>query len=91
MRLWLSPGGDVVALVCAAQGESLVVVIPPTLDPIALALARAALGPLAIERAPATRVNALLPAATADPAAIEAAIAFLEGAPSTTGQLLEIS
>ena len=90
MRLTLEPGGDIAALVREAVGESLVVVIPATLDPLAMAQARAAIGPLATELAPATWVNAVVSAADADPVDVDAAVAFLEKARSTTGQLIEI-
>lgn len=91
MRLDLGVADDIAALVRAAKAESLAVAIAPGRDPLALAQARAAIGPLAIERAPATRVNAVLWSEGADPADIAAAIAFLERARSTTGQILEIS
>lgn len=90
MRLVLAPGDDIAALVRRAHGESVVVVIPATLDPLAMAQARAAIGPLAVELAPGCRLNAVCPTVAADPVDVEAAIAFLEQARSTTGQLLEI-
>ena len=45
MLLKLEPGGDIAALVRGALGESRIVVIPATLDPLAMAQARAAIGP----------------------------------------------
>lgn len=91
MRLTLAPGDDLAALIRASTPEvSLAVIVMPGRDPLSLALARAAIGPLAIERAPA-RLNAVLPHPQADPADVEAALAWLEGAASTTGQLIEIS
>lgn len=90
-RVAVGPGDDAAALVRAADAESVLVLIDPALDPLALALARAAIGPLAVERAPGTRVNALQAAADADPADVEAAVRFLERARSTTGQLLEVA
>lgn len=90
MRLTLEPGADIAALVRGAVGDSLTVVIPSTLDALAMAQARAAIGPLAVELAPATRVNAVALAEGADSADVDAAVAFLENAPSTTGQLIEI-
>ena len=89
MRLTLEPGGDIAALVRGAVGTSLVVAISATLDALAMAQARAAIGPLAIELAPATRVNAVVLAEAGDPADVDAAVAFLENASSTTGQLIE--
>ena len=90
MRLTLEPGGDIAALVRGAVGESLVVVIPATLDPLAMAQARAAIGPLAVELAPTACVNAVVSTEDADPFDVDAAVAFLENARSTTGQLIEI-
>ena len=90
MRLTLEPGVDIAALVRRASGESLVVMIPATLDALAMAQARAAIGPLAVELAPATRVNAVVLAEGADPADVDAAVAFLEQARSTTGQMIEM-
>lgn len=90
MRLTLEPGGDVAALVRGAVGESRIVVISATLDALAMAQARAAIGPLAVELAPATRVNAVVLAEATHPADVDAAVAFLEAARSTTGQVLEI-
>ena len=90
MRLTLEPGEDIAALVRGAVGESVVVVIPATLDALAMAQARAAIGPLAVEFAPATRVNAVVLEEGGDPADVDAAVAFLEQARSTTGQLIEI-
>lgn len=90
MRIDLSASDDLVARVRAATGDSVVVVIAPR-DPLAMALARAAIGPLAVEHAPAMRVNAVVPVQGADPHDVDAAVAFLAGAPSTTGQVLEIS
>lgn len=66
------------------------VVIPAALDALAMALAKAAIGPLAVELAPATRVNAVVLEEGGDPADVDAAVAFLEQARSTTGQLIEI-
>ncbi|KQN31359.1 hypothetical protein ASF00_00625 [Sphingomonas sp. Leaf34] len=90
MRLTLEPGGDIAALVRGAWGDSLVVMIPAALDSLAMAQARAAIGPLAIELAPATRVNAVVLAEEAQPDDVDAAVEFLEAARSTTGQVLPI-
>ena len=90
MLLALQPDGDIAALVRGAVGASRIVLIPATLDPLTMAQARAAIGPLAVELAPAVRVNAVTAAEGADPADVDAAVTFLENAPSTTGQLLDI-
>ena len=91
MRIDLSPEADIATAVRAAQGDSLVVVIAPGRDPLAQALAEAAIAPLAMERAPRMRVNAVIVGTDADPAAVDAAVAFLESATSTTGQALRVS
>lgn len=91
MRLLLAPGNDIAALVRGADAESLVVVIPQDLGSVPLAMTLAALEPLAVERAPATRVNAVLATATARAGDVDAAVAFLERAVSTTGQIIEVS
>ena len=91
MRLDLAERDDLPARVRANGGESLVIVIDAGWAPLALALAKAAVAPLAIERAPGGRLNLVVRGAAADPVAVEAAIAFLETARSTTGQVLEIS
>lgn len=92
MRLELPPDADLAALVRGvAGGGSLVLVIAAGRDPVRAAATRAMLAPLAVELAPATRLNAVLPAPGAAPARVDAAVAFLEGAASTTGQWLEVS
>lgn len=87
----LGPGDDAAAVVRAVNGESVVVLFDPGLDPLALARARAAIGPLAVERAPTTRVNAVAPLPNARSEDVEAAVRFLDTARSTTGQVLEVS
>jgi hypothetical protein len=90
MRIDLAAGDDPAARVRAAWGDSVVLVIAAR-DPLEMALARAAIAPLAIERAPAMRVNAVVPAAGADPRDVDATVAFLERARSTTGQILDLA
>lgn len=90
VRVRVGPGDDAAALVRAAEGESVLVMLDAALPALELAAARAMIGPLAVERAPATRVNAVVAGERADAAAVEAAAAFLEGACSTTGQVLEV-
>lgn len=91
MRLALTEADDLPARVRAADDESVVVVIDAGWSRLASALALAAIAPLAIERAPAGRLNLVVRGAEADPAAVDAAVAFLEGARSTTGQVLTVS
>jgi len=73
----------------ASTAEHLLLMLAPDLPPLEAALLRAALEPLAIERAPA-RLNAVAAGPAADRQAVEAAARFLEGAGSTTGQLLRV-
>ena len=94
MRVRVGPGDDAAALARAAAAGgagSVLLVFDPALAPLEVALARAALPPLAVELAPEVRVNALAAATDADPADVEAAAHFLAGARSTTGQVLDVS
>ncbi|GAA3704379.1 hypothetical protein GCM10022268_12490 [Sphingomonas cynarae] len=83
----LEPGDDAVELIRALSGDSAVVVIRPGRNPTALALARAAVVALALERAP-MRINAVEPGATTDVAAIAGAVGYLASAPAVTGQVM---
>ncbi len=93
-----APGDDIAALVRAAlvraarvraaTGDSLVVVIEPGRDPLSAALAEASIAPLAVEHAPGMRVNAVIAGDTVADA--EAMAAFLDGARSTTGQVVGV-
>ena len=91
VRVTVGAGDDVVAFVRAAEAESVLVLLDPALDAIGAAQTRAAVEPLAVERAPVTRVNAVSAAADADPRDVEYAARYLEGAGSVTGQLLEVA
>jgi len=74
----------------ADERDSVLLFIAGDVPALDRALLRAAVGPLAIELAPATRLNALdVAPGAADDAGIAAA-RFLTAAESTTGQLLEI-
>lgn len=94
MRVTLTQGDDVAAIVRdAVRGSSicsLVVVMPPLGDALADAVARASIAPLAIECAPDVRINAVVAHGAATVADIEAAVLFLDDARSTTGQIIEI-
>ncbi|PAX06576.1 Rossmann fold domain-containing protein [Sphingomonas lenta] len=90
-RVRVGPGDDVAALVRGAEGESVLVLLDASLDALLVIQARAAIGPLAVERAPDTRVNAIVAGEGADADNVEAAARFLEGARSTTGQVLEVT
>ncbi len=89
MRLDLAAADDLARCVRGAEGESVVLVIGPR-EPLAMAMTRAAIAPLAIERAPTMRVNAVVPGHGADPRDVGAAVAFLDSARSTTGQILDV-
>lgn len=91
MRRDLAVDDDLVALVRATVGGSLVVVIQPGRSALALAQTCAAIGPLAIEQAPERRINAVLVGVESDATAVAAAARFLDSAASTTGQIVAIS
>lgn len=91
MRVVLAEGDDIAAIVGAAVSDSIVLVIELPWSPLALALAQAAVAPLAIERAPGVRVNAVVVGAGAERGAVDAAIGFLDSARSTTGQVLTVA
>jgi hypothetical protein len=74
----------------SAGRQSVLVMIDPDVAGISRAMLRAAIGPLAIASAPATRVNALDIAAGASTDAVIAAAAFLATAGSTTGQVIDV-
>lgn len=91
MRLDLGEADELPVRVREVTDESVVVVIDAGWAPLAFAMAQAAIAPLAIERAPAGRLNLVVRGARADGAAVDAAVGFLEAARSTTGQILAIS
>ncbi|MDO7842933.1 Rossmann fold domain-containing protein [Sphingomonas immobilis] len=68
-----------------------VLVILPEVSPLARAMLRAAIAPLAAERAPATRIGAVEIAGGSDPSDVIAAVQFLANAASTTGQVLAVA
>ena len=83
--------GDAVAALRAAAGDVVLLVIEPSVPELDKAMLLAAIGPLAVERAPAVRIAALDVADGADLADVVAAAAFLVVAHSTTGQVLRIA
>ncbi|WP_147453149.1 Rossmann fold domain-containing protein [Sphingomonas sp. PP-CE-3A-406] len=91
MRLTLESDGDIVSLIRSAEAESIVVVVvQPSANALWTALARAAIPPLAIERAPGCRVNAVFAEEGACDADVDAAAEFLDCARSTTGQIIDV-
>lgn len=90
-RLVLTPEDDAAARLREARGPAVTAVVLPGRDPLALAEVRAAVKVVAVERAPDVRVNAVLAGASASPAAVEAAAAYLAGAHAVTGQWLEMA
>jgi hypothetical protein len=90
MRIDVGRGDDLAALVRADGAESLVIVIATGDSPLWLAEAKAAIAPLAIEQAPGRRINAVVAGSHALAADVAAAVAFLDRAGSTTGQLLAV-
>lgn len=90
-QIVLTPEDDVAARLREAERPAVTAVVIPGRDPLALAAARAAVEVVAVERAPDVRVNAVLAGASASPAAVEAAAAYLAGAHAVTGQWLEVA
>lgn len=74
----------------AAAGEAVLVVIEPGLGAVDEAAIVAALSPLALERAPGQRVNALLIRENATAESVGAATRYLAGAVAVTGQVLRL-
>lgn len=72
------------------ERDSVLLLIATDVPALDRAMLRAAIGPLAIDMAPTTRLNALDIANSAADDVVVAAARFLTGAASTTGQLLEI-
>ena len=85
----VGPGDDVAALARGAGGD-VVLVVGPGMDALELARALASVGPLAVELAPAARINVVVAGEGAEPDDVAAAARFLDGARSTTGQVLEV-
>ena len=85
------PIAETLRAVRAAVDTVVVVIVPHDLPAVERAMLIAAIGPLAIERAPAQRVCALDLGAAADPADVAAAVRFLARAASTTGQVLKVA
>ncbi len=79
-----------VAGVRAAAGEAVLVVIEAGLSPVDEAAMLAALSPLALERAPEQRVNAVVLGEGAAPESVAAAERYLAGAVAVTGQVLRL-
>lgn len=73
-----------------AGAEAVLVVIEPGLGAVDAAAMLAALSPLALERAPEQRVNALVLGADAAATSVAAAIGYLAGATAVTGQVLRV-
>lgn len=86
------PGSDVAEIMRLLRETSgvevLLVLIDPAMPAIDRAMLLAAIGPLAVERAPDTRINAIAVEAGAAPDDVIATARFLAGAGSTTGQVL---
>ena len=74
----------------APQADMILLVIDGAVPNLDAAMLIAALGPLAVEVAPATRIVALQVATGADEDDVVVAAQFLTGAASTTGQVLRI-
>lgn len=83
------PVAATVAAIEAADAEIVLVLVGADLPAVERAMLLAAIGPLAVARAP-VRVCALDVGADADEADVVAAARYLAGAGSTTGQVLVV-
>jgi hypothetical protein len=86
-----APVADLLAAIRAATSECVLLIFLPEASALDRAMLLAAIGPLAVERAPAHRICALDIKAGASEADIVAAARFLAHAASTTGQVLALS
>lgn len=84
-----APVAELVARIRAAPAELVLLLVTAETSPVDRAMLHAAIGPLAVERAPA-RVCALDIASSASETDVVAAASFLARAASTTGQLLSV-
>jgi hypothetical protein len=84
------PIGDMIEQVRSVGAEMILILAGPDLTGIDRAMLLAAIGPLAIELAPARRIGALDVADGAAVADVAATARFLIEAGSTTGQTLRI-
>ncbi len=82
---------DIVAKMRSAAGEIILLLIDPGVPQLERAMLIAAIGPLAIEHAPASRIGAIDIGEGAVLPDVEAAARFLVAARSTTGQVLVVS
>ena len=73
-----------------AMAPIVILLIGPEIPPVEHAMLIAAIGPLAIEVAPATRLCAIDMLSGGDVADVIAAARFLASAQSTTGQVLRV-
>ncbi len=97
VRIDLAPDDDPAAVLRRAAGGAAggavtavtAVMVMPAGAP-ALALIRAIVGVVALERAPGVRINAVVVAPGAPAEAVAASVAFLGGADAVTGQVIEL-
>ena len=82
---------DIVGKMRSAEGEIILLLIDSEVAALDRAMLIAAIGPLAIERAPATRVGTIDIIGGAAQKDVEAAARFLATARSTTGQVLVVA
>lgn len=83
--------GEIVDRLRGATAGMVLLLIDSSIPVIDRAMLIAAIGPLAVERAPHGRIGAIDVAPGAEPADVVAAAHFLMAARSTTGQTLTIS
>jgi hypothetical protein len=83
--------GQVVELLRAAEGEVVLLLIDSSIQPIDRGMLIAAIGPIAIEKAPRVRIGAIDVTAGAAVEDVVATARFLATARSTTGQVLTVA
>ena len=84
------PVAPIIAALRRSGAEFALLVVDAPVPALDRALLLAAIGPLAVELAPRTRIGAIDIAPGAALSDVAAAAAFLAGARSTTGQVLKI-
>lgn len=82
---------EVVRQIRASGADFVLLLIDSRVPALERAMLMGAIGPLAIELAPTTRIGAIDAATGADPGDVAAAARFLAAARSTTGQILTVA
>lgn len=89
-RIDVAAGEDLAVRLREASGPVVTAVVALPADAPALALIRAVVAVVALERAPGVRINAVAVGVGGAQASVAAAVAYLAGAGAVTGVVLEI-